>query len=57
MKVKQEKVGGTGSLQAYQEVRGRNAEKSGPERPLTLQSLTGWPDVGLVGGPFLVVPQ
>ena len=55
--MKQEKVGGTGSLQAYQEVRGRNAEKSGPERPLTLQSLTGWPDVGLVGGPFLVVPQ
>ena len=55
--MKQEKVGGTGSLQAYQEVRGRNAEKSWPKRPLTLHSLTGWPDVGIVGGPFLVVSQ
>ena len=50
--MKQEKVGDTGSLRAYQGVRGRNAEKSGPERPLTLQSLTGGPDVGIVGGPF-----
>ena len=50
--MKQEKVGDTGSLQEYQEVTGRNAEKSGPERRLTLQSLTGGPDVGIVGGPF-----
>ena len=52
IKIKEEKVGGAGSLQAEaaeQEARGRGAERSRPERPLAPHSLTGWPVVGIMG--------
>lgn len=52
IKIKEDKVGGTGSLQAEaaeQEARGTGAERSGPERPLAPHSFTGWPDAGIMG--------